>query len=300
MAGVDDEVLGFEAWQGTEGFQEFPEGIIDCPLSGDQLRAYFSLSTVAPEAVTGTSIYKQQEDAYTSFCKNPPLTYGRSGTAKSAKQTMTPLEDSTIQSRCKHMNHFNGFCVKWLGVEPNYGNIMTPIHTAKYVGFHQAKGSNPSTIKTFISSIFQMIHFVASTYCQHTTGWADAYVEKTKQWYANLQGSLVPNPRSAFVSKATKHTLWEIWEKGANRWQEAMHKLQVIYNTTACKCVQAPTSPHQPPPAPTSPHQPSPPLLPPLCVRVCRRRRASGTLHCTGRRRVLCCTPCTLGSTSPP
>lgn len=222
-------MLGTEAWQEREGFEEFPLDTIPCPLTRDQLREPYSLSCVDPVAVTGVaSIFKKQQEAYHRFSKNPPLTYGRVGNPKSAKQSMTPLEDSTIQIRCQHINHFTGFCVKWLGAEANYSNIMDPIMVAKYVGYHQTKGHSNSTIKTFLSSLNSTIYFVTSHFCPSTPTWSVDYIDKTKAWFNNLQGSMAITPKTMIIStSASQHTLWEVWQVAKDRWQALKDKLQV-------------------------------------------------------------------------
>lgn len=64
--------LTVEEWKNKDGFPNFPEEVITCPLD-DPKRAYYSLERVASDMEVDCTVYMEQTKAFKKFMESPPV-----------------------------------------------------------------------------------------------------------------------------------------------------------------------------------------------------------------------------------
>lgn len=127
-------------WKGSQGWGDFPDHMIPCPLPAGPLSGYYSMDVVPPEVDTAT--YQGQMEALEEYMRNPPA----NKTAKdgSSAAYMAAYSEETIINRLRCLCEFLGFCFHHLGVQPTLESVFKPQLVAKYWGFLKARGLKAS------------------------------------------------------------------------------------------------------------------------------------------------------------
>lgn len=231
--------VSMEQWQSSEGWPTYPEEPIQPPCSQQFLRNQsYSLKYVAPkELLEEGSVFHDQCSALESHLYKPPLTKKPRGNSSRAAG-MRSQEADTVGNKLAAINYFLGFCYLFLGIhQPNFALIMSPLLIAKYIGYHQIKGTAPSSIKGYVDRLSSLQGFVTSEHCPNTPSFDPEHVSKTGEWFANLVSwanigatehyKVQPEP-------AEKVTYWQIIQAAKSKWLAFQEAFQVMLGWSAC------------------------------------------------------------------
>ena len=187
---VDDPL---ELWKSDEAWDKFPGQIILCPLSRDELNAYYGLTNSQAEAA-GVSMQQWEEEqaALLEDLHNPKLTKKR---GKDGQPKMQPKQASSIRNLLKSQHEFAGFACLFLGLEPTLALVMQPLVAAKFFGFLLAKGQAQGrqlhgvrgSIIHHCSQMSETVEFVTSGEWGWAQPWAADEACMVKAWYANAR-----------------------------------------------------------------------------------------------------------------
>lgn len=212
-------------WRDPMGYPSMPDHFIGCPLQGDQLKDYFSLSSIGV-----TAFYLTQEKAMVDYFTNPPLTKDiHTSTHKKAKVAMAQIASSTMDTRQKVMRDFIGFSHHWLNLPITMEHVLNPQVVAKYFGFHVAKGNQETYMKVIATHLHQVAYFASSPHCPKTTKArrGDDSLQGIMSWYTNLNGSILASISSHYKAKERGITLWSVWQAVTTKWETFVAKLKV-------------------------------------------------------------------------
>lgn len=121
-------------WRGHEAWEAFPDSMIPCPLSPEDLSRWYSMEIV-PSHVD-TSLYNSQIDKLRETMEDTPI----NKTHKASKRPrMASYAQPTIDTRIKSLGQFIGFCYHHLHLTPTLEHVMDAQKVAKYWGFLKAK-----------------------------------------------------------------------------------------------------------------------------------------------------------------
>ena len=245
-----------EEWRGSQGHPEFPDGPIQPPCSKEELMGYFSLDNVAPRHLEPGTTSGDQLSSLVTYLKDAPLTK-KAKPHTSSTSGMASQQATTIATKKKTISQFLGFCLSHLHLSPTLEHIMRPTLVAKFIGFHEAKGSKPSTIKRVVDQLASLTPFVSSPrFCPCVPQFPQSFISQVDDWYTNLCGKA--------NSKAIRHykklappakdvTLWQIMEGAKAKWNAFVASYQVgtLHGDMpwgACPCITSPTPPLPPRP----------------------------------------------------
>ena len=207
-------------WQSEEGFDQLPTHIIPCPLEGDDLRGYYSLSKVAEEQELDLGLWEQELEAQRQSMTHPSLTKRR----LDGKGSMRKLSPASMLTRESCQQQFVGFSVLWLGKSATLEIALQPQVAAKFMGFLLAKDVSPSTLTKYCTQLAETVEFVLSDGWPWVLHRDEEWAVQVKGWYRNLrlQCNVMAPP-----STPTTITLWQAMEVAQSKWDNFVEAFKV-------------------------------------------------------------------------
>lgn len=210
-------------WQSTTAYEVLPPQVITCPLVGDNLVAYYSLERACEEARASLQQWKVQQSAQRELLVSPSLTKKR----RQGNNHMRGLATSSVETRVKSQEQFVGFCVKWMGKQPSLALVMQPQLAAKFIGFLLARGGGHGTIVKHCTQLSETVEFVTSEQWPGEQPWGHQWVQRVKDWYANLRCQSKLAHKEAFSPYASTLTLWQAWQHALSEWEAFIKAFEV-------------------------------------------------------------------------
>lgn len=211
-------------WKAYDPNNEFPSGLIYCPLDDDALKQAYSMpSLVKMNSSLEINKYMAQMEAYKVEMGHPSLHQH-----PCAPSDIQQLETTTIASYSRTIDEFVGFCLLHLDVDPSIELIMFPQLIAKYMGFHLARGNSPSTLNKIARQMMRGVWFAISYECPNKTyTFTSDAINEVVRWLTSLEHDThhaIPiHPK--FITNGT--TLYHLWQSIDTKWDTFKSNFEV-------------------------------------------------------------------------
>lgn len=146
-----------------------------------------------------------------------------------------------------------GYATKFLNLAPDLTVLRDPVVVAGVVGFFQARGLAPMTVKLRVQHITQGSSFVSTRFCPQPRGCSVESAEVASQittWFKKLSAKVLEEAQKQ-PKKLYSVELWEAWDFATRDWVAFVQEFQVSVARALCVCV--PTSPQAQCPLPCRP-----------------------------------------------
>lgn len=221
---VETDAEALAEWQAIDLWDEFPDGIIPCPLGSNDIRENYTLVCVAVEMEgVNMTMWHQEQNAQKIYMDSRSLIRKRSRGGRSKK----PLMFNSQKTRIKCQEEFVGFAVRWQGKQPTLALVMQPQLAAKFVGFLQARNISHGTVMKYCTQLSETVGFVMSNQWPGQQQWDAEHVEKVKDWFGNLRANCREDMRVAPPVDMPNITLWRAMVFANGQWDDFKKAFEV-------------------------------------------------------------------------
>lgn len=122
-----------------------------------------------------------------------------------------------------------GFATKFLDLEPSVTLLRNPVVVAGVVGFWEARGLAPMTIKLRVQHIRETSSFVATRFCPKSAAYRPDTAEEAiliNAWFKRLSAKVTAEAERQ-PKKLYNVELWEAWDFATREWVAFIRELQV-------------------------------------------------------------------------
>lgn len=122
-----------------------------------------------------------------------------------------------------------GYATKFLNLAPDLAVLRDPVVVAGVVGFFQARGLAPMTIKLRVQHITQGSSFVPTRFCPKARAYTVETAEETaliNNWFKRLSAKVLEEAQRQ-PKKLYCVDLWEAWDFATYDWVDFVQEFQV-------------------------------------------------------------------------